>query len=217
MIPPRTVLVAIDFSDSSRRALALAARLAHTSSAALHVLHAEDPLLAAAAGIRGFDLRKETTAELEAFMAGRAVDPDAGNGAARSPLGGVRPTIHVVTGAAADVVCDIAVRERADVVVMGGGFLPGIGGHNPMEPARIGRPILTGPHVFNAAEAYADLFAEAAAIEAADAPALGRHLRGLLDNPAIVRRMGEAARAYADRREAALDEAFHLLTPLLPA
>ena len=35
---------------------------------------------------------------------------------------------------------------------MGGSFVPGIGGHNPLEPARIGRPILTGPHAFNAAD-----------------------------------------------------------------
>jgi 3-deoxy-D-manno-octulosonic-acid transferase len=105
----------------------------------------------------------------------------------------------------------------ADVVVMGGAFLPGIGGHNPLEPARIGRPILTGPHAFNAAEAYADLFAEAAAIEASDAPTLARHLRGLLDNPTIARRMGEAARAYADRQSAALEDALDRLWPLLPA
>jgi len=105
----------------------------------------------------------------------------------------------------------------ADVVVMGGGFLPGIGGHNPLEPARIGRPILTGPHAFNAADLYAALFAEAAAIEAADGAALARHIRGLLDNPAIARRMGEAALGFANRQGAALDHALGLLEPLLPA
>jgi 3-deoxy-D-manno-octulosonic-acid transferase len=105
----------------------------------------------------------------------------------------------------------------ADIVVMGGAFSPGIGGHNPLEPARIGRPILTGPLAHNAAHLYAGLFAEAAAIEAADAAALARHLRGLLDNPHIARRMGEAARAFAERQAAALDEAMALLDPLLPA
>lgn len=106
--------------------------------------------------------------------------------------------------------------RQADVVVMGGGWA-GVGGHNPLEPARIGRPILTGPDVSNAAEPYADLFAEAAAIEAADAEALSRHLRGLLDNPAIARRMGEAALSYANRQSAALDDALDRLEPLLPA
>lgn len=121
--------------------------------------------------------------------------------------------IHV-----ADTLGELGLFFRlADIVVMGGGFLPGVGGHNPLEPARIGRPILTGPHAFNAAEIYAEMFAEAAAIEAADAAALARHLRGLLDNPAIARRMGEAALGFASRQGAAFDEALALLEPLLPA
>ena len=33
----------------------------------------------------------------------------------------------------------------AQVVVMGGGFGEGIGGHNPLEPARLGLPVVTGP------------------------------------------------------------------------
>jgi len=128
---------------------------------------------------------------------------------------GEAPTgpIHV-----ADTLGELGLFFRlADVVVMGGGFVPGVGGHNPLEPARIGRPILTGPHVHNAAELYADLFAEAAAIEAADRAALARHIRGLLDNTAIARRMGEAAQGYAARQGAALDQAMGLLAPLLPA
>ena len=120
--------------------------------------------------------------------------------------------IHV-----ADTLGELGLFFRlADIVVMGGSFLPGIGGHNPLEPARIGRPILTGPHAFNAADVYAELFAEAAAIEAADAAALTLHIRGLLDNPTIARRMGEAALAYANR-QGTLDEAMARLEPLLPA
>lgn len=105
----------------------------------------------------------------------------------------------------------------ADIVVMGGSFVPGVGGHNPMEPARIGRPILTGRHAFNAAEVYADLFAHTAAIEAADAATLARHLRGLLDNPVIARRIGEAALAFAESQGQAMDAALAALDPLLPA
>ncbi|TAJ72208.1 MAG: 3-deoxy-D-manno-octulosonic acid transferase [Phenylobacterium sp.] len=121
--------------------------------------------------------------------------------------------IHV-----ADTLGELGLFFRlADVVVMGGGFLPGVGGHNPMEPARIGRPIITGPHAFNAADVYAAMFAEVAALEAADAETLARHLRGLRDYPLIARRMGEAALGFAHRQGAALDEAMALLEPLLPA
>ncbi len=105
----------------------------------------------------------------------------------------------------------------ADVVVMGGSFELGIGGHNPLEPARLGASIVTGPHVFNAQEVYAELFAEAAAIEAVDGEHLARHLRGLIQNPMIARRFGEAALAYAERQGRALDEALSQLSPLLPA
>lgn len=104
----------------------------------------------------------------------------------------------------------------AEVVVMGGGFVPGIGGHNPLEPARLGRPVVTGPHVFNNASAYAEMFEVVAALEAQDVGALARHVRGLLDNPMIARRMGEAGLAYAQRQQGALEEALARLAPLLP-
>ncbi len=57
-----------------------------------------------------------------------------------------------------------AAYATADVVIVGGGFADGVGGHNPLEAARLGAAIVTGSHAFNAADLYADLFAEAAAI-----------------------------------------------------
>jgi 3-deoxy-D-manno-octulosonic-acid transferase len=105
----------------------------------------------------------------------------------------------------------------AHVAVMGGSLVEGIGGHNPLEPARLGVPIVTGPHVFNARDVYDEMFAEVAAIEAADPPALARHLRALLEQPTIARRVGEAALSYAERQGAALEAALKLIDPLLPA
>ncbi|RAK61758.1 3-deoxy-D-manno-octulosonic acid transferase [Phenylobacterium hankyongense] len=105
----------------------------------------------------------------------------------------------------------------ADVAVMGGSLVTGIGGHNPLEPARLGVPIVTGPHVFNARDVYDEMFAEAAAIQAADPGALARHLHGLLAQPVVARRIGEAALSYAERQGAALAAALTLIDPLLPA
>ena len=104
MMPPRHVLAAIDFSEPSRTALAFAARLAAQSSGQLHVLHVQDPLLTAAAEARGFDLAGDTRHEIEAFV--------------RS-VGASGATQHVVAGPAAATVCDIAIREHADVIVIG--------------------------------------------------------------------------------------------------
>ena len=128
------------------------------------------------------------------------------------------PLTEDTTAYVADTLGEMgALLSVADVVVMGGSFVDGIGGHNPLEPARLARAIVTGPHAFNARDVYAAMFAEVAALEAADAQALARHLRGLLDNPMIARRIGEAAFAYANRQGAALEAALILLDPLLPS
>jgi nucleotide-binding universal stress UspA family protein len=76
----------VDFSDPSRVALDFAARLATQSGAALHVLHALDPLLSAAADAHEIDLTRESREELVRFTATIA--------AARGPL-----HHHVITGA----------------------------------------------------------------------------------------------------------------------
>lgn len=110
-----------------------------------------------------------------------------------------------------------AFYAAADAVVLGGAFAEGIGGHNPLEAARLSKAVITGPHAFNAREIYDGLLAEAAALEAVDEAALARHIRGLLDYPHIAQRMGAAAKAYAERQDAALDSALALLDPLLPA
>jgi 3-deoxy-D-manno-octulosonic-acid transferase len=105
----------------------------------------------------------------------------------------------------------------AEVVVMGGSFVDGIGGHNPLEAARLGKPVVTGAHAANARATYDALFAEVAALEAKDAGTLARHLRGLLENPTIARRIGEAGLSFAERQGAALESALAQLEPLLPA
>jgi 3-deoxy-D-manno-octulosonic-acid transferase len=105
----------------------------------------------------------------------------------------------------------------ADLVVMGGSFPGGIGGHNPLEPARLGVPVLTGPDIANSADVYGEMFDEACALIARDGPDLRRKLAGLLGQPALRRRMGEAALGYAARQGESLSAALDDLTPLLPS
>jgi nucleotide-binding universal stress UspA family protein len=108
MMPPRSILAAVDFSEPSRVALEFAARLANQCQATLHVLHAEDPLLAAAARATGLDLNRETREELARFTAGSIAAAD------WTPL-----HHHVVSGQATNTICDIAEREQVDLIVMG--------------------------------------------------------------------------------------------------
>ncbi|WP_091742035.1 3-deoxy-D-manno-octulosonic acid transferase [Phenylobacterium immobile] len=105
----------------------------------------------------------------------------------------------------------------ADVVVMGGGFARGVGGHNPMETARLGRPILTGPYVANAQSIFDALAERGAALIPEGEAELARDLAGLLGEPQIARRMAEAARTYAEQQGEALDVALAALARLLPA
>ena len=99
----------------SRTALTCAARLARQCRAALHVLHAQDPGLAAAAEGQRRDLTVETREELRAFTRGVL------------PSWDPAPVHHVVTGPPTDVICNIADRERADLIVLGAHGMSGAG------------------------------------------------------------------------------------------
>jgi nucleotide-binding universal stress UspA family protein len=107
MMPPRSILAAVDFSEPSRVALDFAARLARQCQATLHVLHVENRLLSAAAKAEGIDLTRETREELTRFTA------HATKGLPTPPHQ------HVVTGEAPRTICDIAERESVDLIVLG--------------------------------------------------------------------------------------------------
>lgn len=79
----------------------------------------------------------------------------------------------------------------ADVAFVGGSLVP-LGGQNLLEPAALGRPVLTGPDVSNFAAVARALDAVEARIEVADGDALGAALAGLCDDPERGRRMAVA-------------------------
>jgi 3-deoxy-D-manno-octulosonic-acid transferase len=102
------------------------------------------------------------------------------------------------------------------VVVMGGSFSEGIGGHNPLEPARLGLPVITGPDVANFRETYASLIHAHAALMTPHQAALNAALADLLSNPERAAAMGARAKAHADERHDAVRTALEALAPLLP-
>lgn len=107
MFPPTTILAGVDFSEPSRAALQMAARLAVHCRSDLHVLYAEDPLICAAARAAHVRPCEDARAELTTFTCASALPP------------GVVIHPHVIEGRAADVICTIARREQADVIVVG--------------------------------------------------------------------------------------------------
>lgn len=114
MLPPKVVLTTTDFSEASRPGLVAAAQLARATGAALHVLHAEDPLLAAAAQHQRVDLAAKTLEELRAFVG--ATIPDAE---------GVQ--LHVRSGKADEAIAEAAAALGADMIVIASHGRTGVG------------------------------------------------------------------------------------------
>ncbi len=102
----------------------------------------------------------------------------------------------------------------ADLVVLGGSFGDGVGGHNPLEPARLGRPILYGPDYGNWTEVFEALGGGAECCQG-EAELIDEMTRLLRDRPAR-EAMGRAALAAAERQNGAFEDLWARLEPLLP-
>ncbi|HZZ35307.1 MAG TPA: glycosyltransferase N-terminal domain-containing protein [Caulobacteraceae bacterium] len=140
----------------------------------------------------------------------------AGRSVVRRSLG---ETIGAETGVyLADSLGEMGLLYRlADVAVIGGSFFGGVGGHNPLEPARLGAPVIAGTDLANFAEPYAALFASGAALKVESASQLTAALDGLVADPERRRAMSEAALAYAQQAAGDLERGWSLIAPLLPA
>ena len=102
----------------------------------------------------------------------------------------------------------------SDVAFVAGSLAP-IGGHNLLEPAAVGVPIITGPHNFNAQD-IADLFIDFGACLKVDTPQeLGETIAHLLDDKDEARRLGSTGREVLEKNRGALERLLVLLEPLL--
>ena len=84
----------------------------------------------------------------------------------------------------------------ADIVFLGGSLKP-LGGHNPVEPAAHGLPILTGPHVFKNAAEFSGLRDAGVVTEIANAEELASSARSIAEDAARRATIAAAARRYA--------------------
>jgi 3-deoxy-D-manno-octulosonic-acid transferase len=100
-------------------------------------------------------------------------------------------------------------------VVFVGGSLVASGGHNILEPAVAGKPIVVGPHMENFQE-IADTFrAESALVQVGSADELGREVSALLLDEPRRRDLGEKARGLVGRNRGAVSRTTDALAPLL--
>lgn len=102
----------------------------------------------------------------------------------------------------------------ADVAFVGGS-LQAIGGHNLLEPAAAGTPIVTGPHLHNFTEISRQLDGAGALRIGTDAVGVGGALEELLTDPVQRREMIEAGRDLVESGRGALAQTLVLLRPVL--
>jgi len=102
----------------------------------------------------------------------------------------------------------------ADVAFVGGSLVPA-GGHNLLEPASLGVPVVTGPHHFHAAEILR-LFVDAGAVSVADdAATLAAAVEGYLGDGARRQRAGAAGRGVVEANRGAVRALLALIEPML--
>lgn len=102
----------------------------------------------------------------------------------------------------------------SDIGFVGGSLIP-IGGHNLLEPAAQGLPIITGPHLFNAQEIAEDFIDIEACKVVADSNELAVSVTQLIENPAEAAAMGRKGLMVLEQNRGSLERLLVLLEPLL--
>jgi len=102
----------------------------------------------------------------------------------------------------------------SDIAFVGGSLVP-VGGHNLLEPAALGLPVISGPNVFNAQE-IADMFVDKGACTIVqDAPELAAAISTLMADPIDAKAMGERGREIVLSNRGSLAKLLSLLEPLI--
>jgi len=104
--------------------------------------------------------------------------------------------------------------SAADIAFVGGTLVP-VGGHNLLEPALLGLPILAGPHTHNAPD-IARLLADSDALTiVSNGDELARQVSGFLDDPPRAAAIGRRGRNAVEASRGAVDRLVALIEPLL--
>ena len=102
----------------------------------------------------------------------------------------------------------------ANVAFVGGTLVP-VGGHNLLEPAALGKPVVTGPHLFNTQD-IANMFENlGASITVNNADQLGETVADLFANPETAKDIGNRGLEILQRNRGSLDRLLTLLEPLI--
>ena len=110
----------------------------------------------------------------------------------------------------------IVLYAAADVAFVGGSLVP-IGGHNLLEPAALGLPVLTGPYYSNGKDIATLLLEHGAAWQVSGARELAAALARLLADPHERRRIGAIGQRIVESNRGGVARLLALIEPLLSA
>jgi 3-deoxy-D-manno-octulosonic-acid transferase len=114
-----------------------------------------------------------------------------------------------------DTVGEMGLFYRLSPIVLMGGTLVPVGGHNPIEPAKLGAAILHGPHVHAAVEIYEALDRSRGALMVKDSNTLARAVSEMLGNAALTRDMARAAGDAVQALGGAVDRTMQSIEPFI--
>ncbi len=107
----------------------------------------------------------------------------------------------------------MALYSAADITFVGGSLVER-GGHNPLEPAVLGKPVLIGPYVHNFNQIVETMEQELALQVVIDTEELQRAIAELIDHPEQARAMGIRGRNCIEANRGALEQQLQLVTQM---
>jgi len=115
-----------------------------------------------------------------------------------------------------DTIGELAYLFQVATVVFVGGSLVDGGGHNILEPALYGKPIVVGPHMENFAEIANTFLRSQAALQVGGPSELAEVVSRLTGDPVERARLGAAARALVEANRGAKTRTLAVVESLLP-
>jgi 3-deoxy-D-manno-octulosonic-acid transferase len=115
-----------------------------------------------------------------------------------------------------DTIGELATVYQIGTVVFVGGSLVATGGHNVLEPAVFGKPIVFGPHMENFLEIAEAFVTNGAGVQLAGDHQLDEAFVSLMSDPVRRARLGAAARALVEANRGAKEKSVTVLAALLP-
>ena len=115
-----------------------------------------------------------------------------------------------------DTIGELAQLYQVATVVFVGGSLVDHGGHNILEPAVFGKPIVFGPHMQNFKEIVDAFLGNDAAVQVGSERELEQTMISLATDPVRRAKLGAAARALVEANRGAKEKTLAVIADLLP-